>query len=94
MSVQATTKLDNKATHRQTDDEIQRFSDSAIQRFSDSAIQRFNRIVGRSRKRIKRQRLDQNNYSRHFLGHKSQHQTDAYNDDRGEDWFTIQVKRG
>ncbi len=32
--------------------------------------------------------------TRHLLGHKSQHQTDAYNDDRGKDWLTIQVKSG
>ncbi|EFE93974.1 hypothetical protein HMPREF0758_4069 [Serratia odorifera DSM 4582] len=27
--------------------------------------------------------------TQHLLGHKSQQQTDRYNDDRGKDWLTI-----
>ncbi|MFJ5346641.1 phage integrase Arm DNA-binding domain-containing protein [Pectobacterium parvum] len=30
--------------------------------------------------------------TRMLLGHKSQQQTDSYNDDRGKDWVTIQIK--
>lgn len=32
--------------------------------------------------------------TRRLLGHKSQHQTDVYNDDRGKDWLTITVSGG
>ncbi|RRO20144.1 tyrosine-type recombinase/integrase, partial [Pectobacterium aquaticum] len=32
--------------------------------------------------------------TRMLLGHKSQQQTDRYNDDRGKDWLTIQIKAG
>lgn len=29
--------------------------------------------------------------TKHLLGHKSQHQTDRYNDDRGKEWLTISL---
>lgn len=32
--------------------------------------------------------------TRRLLGHKSQHQTDVYNDNRGKDWLTITVSGG